>query len=199
MGEGTKSKFRERGATAVEAALVAPLMFLAIFGVMEFSLLFRTSLGASNASADGARTASVAGRDLDADYRTLRQIDKSAAALPDDVIQRIVIFRATDFDDPVPAACLTVAAPGGVDDVCNVYLPAQMEWPESEFGCNPAADPRPDPDRFWCPADRIVSVGTGLDYIGVHLVVDHEYATGFVGDHQELNETTVLKIEPEAQ
>jgi hypothetical protein len=44
-----------------------------------------------------------------------------------------------------------------------------------------------------------VSVGTGLDYIGIHLVVDHEYATGFVGDNQELNETTVLKIEPEAQ
>lgn len=189
----------ERGATAVEAALVAPLMFLAIFGIMEFSLLYRDHLGAENASADGARAASVAGRDLDADYKTLRQVAKSSSALPDEAIEKIIVFRATDFDDDVPPACLLIVPPGGVDGECNVYTPAQMAWPVSEFGCDPTLNPRADPDRYWCPADRIVSAGTGLDFVGVHIEVHHEYATGLVGDETDLSSTSVLKIEPEAK
>jgi Flp pilus assembly pilin Flp len=194
-----KIRLSERGATAVEAALVAPLIFLVLFGIMEFSLMFRSSLGVTNAANDGARAASVAGRDLDADYRTLRQIEKSSAAIDSNDIERIVIFRASSFDVPVPPACLAVVPPGGVNGVCNVYGPDQMQWPASEFGCNPGSNPRPDPDRYWCPDDRIVSVGTGLDYVGIHIEFEHVFATGMVGDSQDVSDTAVLKIEPEAQ
>ncbi len=50
----------ESGATAVEAALVFPLILLISFGIIEFSFLLRDYIGASQAARDSVRTASAA-------------------------------------------------------------------------------------------------------------------------------------------
>lgn len=190
---------RSRGAAAVEAAVVTPLLLLLFFGILEYGLRFRDELGATNASRDGARTASVAGRDFDADYRTVREVARSAAALDEGDIRKIVIFKASGPNDTVPPACEGLSGGQGVADVCNVYDPTHFAYPLSEFGCNPAANPRPDPDRHWCPDSRVVSVAAGLDYIGVYMEVDFTYATGLFGDTDIITQTAILKVEPEAQ
>ena len=45
----------QRGAAAVEFAIIAPLLFTIIFGIIEFSLLFYDKAVITNASREGAR------------------------------------------------------------------------------------------------------------------------------------------------
>ena len=49
----------ERGASALEFGLIAPVFFLFILGVIEFGLLFWTQLGMQHGVAMAARCASV--------------------------------------------------------------------------------------------------------------------------------------------
>jgi Flp pilus assembly protein TadG len=56
-----KSPRDERGATAVEFALLAPLFIMLLFGVISFGLVFAQQLGLSNGARQGARTGVVKG------------------------------------------------------------------------------------------------------------------------------------------
>lgn len=51
----------QRGATVVEYALVAPLLFLLIFGVIEFGRGIATYTAVSSAAREGARYAAAVG------------------------------------------------------------------------------------------------------------------------------------------
>jgi hypothetical protein len=68
---------RDRGAAAVEMALVLPLLLMLVFGIIEFGLLLTAKIGVTEAAREGARAATVdsdpsAARDrvrlLDDDY-----------------------------------------------------------------------------------------------------------------------------------
>ncbi|HEX2737764.1 MAG TPA: TadE family protein, partial [Acidimicrobiia bacterium] len=54
----------ERGAVLVEAALVTPLVFLLLFGVIEFGYAFYGKLTVNNMSVVGARAASGSANDV---------------------------------------------------------------------------------------------------------------------------------------
>jgi len=49
----------ERGASALEFALIAPAFFLFIFGIIEFGLLFWTQIGLQHGAEMAARCASI--------------------------------------------------------------------------------------------------------------------------------------------
>jgi len=187
-----------RGATLVEAAIITPVFLLFIFGIFEFGFAFRDFLGVANVTRDAARESSVAGDITDADYRMLRAVQRSGAALPDGAIDRLVIFEATGPTDDVPAAC---KAGTPVTGVCNVYSSADLTIPEIEFGCQEVAlgDPYDSPDRFWCPRDREVSVGSGLDYVGIYVRITHDYITGLFGNSVTFEDQMILKMEPQEQ
>ena len=115
-----------------EAAIISPVFFALLFGVIEMGILFRDHLTITNATRDGARTAAASGGDIDADWRILQTINQSAAAADRGDIQRIVIFKATSTSDKPTAACKTGP---GVDGVCNVYTVADFARPVSDFTC----------------------------------------------------------------
>jgi Flp pilus assembly protein TadG len=55
-----RSRLRsERGASTVEFALVAPLLFLLLFGIIEFGLILYDQAFITNASSEGARYATM--------------------------------------------------------------------------------------------------------------------------------------------
>ena len=57
---------REQGASAVEFALVLPVLVLLVFGIITFGIVFARTQGMEAAAREGARTASL-GRDVSED------------------------------------------------------------------------------------------------------------------------------------
>lgn len=49
----------DRGAAAVEFALVLPVLLLLVFGLMEFSRLYNVQISLSNAAREGARVMAI--------------------------------------------------------------------------------------------------------------------------------------------
>lgn len=188
----------ERGAALIESAIITPVLMMFIFGIFEFGFAFRDYLTVANATRDAVREASVAGNVGDTDYRMLRSIRRAAAALPDDGLDLIVIFRATGPTSTVPASC---AAGTSTVGLCNVYTSASLQLDETQFGCQAVADGDliNSPDRFWCPFDREVSAGTGLDYVGIYIRSQHDYITGLFGDSITFDDQMILKVEPQSQ
>lgn len=179
----------------VESAIITPVLMLFIFGILEFGLTFRDYLGVANSTRDGVRAASIAGSDLDADYRVLSAIRRASSALPDGAVKRIVVFKATGADSTPTPMC---AGGSSVPDQCNVYVASDLSRPSDEFGCASSTIAPNAPDRFWCPSSRQTSAGS-LDFVGVYMVVDHEYVTGLFGTNITFTDTIVLKVEPHEQ
>lgn len=192
----------DSGATLLESAIVTPVLLLFIFGIFEFGFAFRDYLAVANSTRDAAREASVAGNVLDADYRMLRAIERGSAALPDGAIERIVVWEASGPTDTVPGGCEGGTPDDGTGgEYCNVYTSADLALPEANFGCQAVSkgDLINSPDRFWCPGDREVSVGAGLDYVGIYIRITHEYITGLFGDDVVFEDQMILKVEPQEQ
>jgi Flp pilus assembly protein TadG len=53
------SKDAERGAAAVEFALVVPILLLLVFGIVDFGMMLNRDTMVNNASRDGVRAASL--------------------------------------------------------------------------------------------------------------------------------------------
>lgn len=122
----------ERGTTIVEAAFVTPIFLLLVMGVVEGGFYMQTYLGAANAVRAGARSASAAGNDTNADLFIVNSIAKESSAIPRAAIDFIVVYRADDFGatptevgaDGVSPGCLAGRA---VPGRCNVYTPADFD------------------------------------------------------------------------
>ena len=69
----------EKGVSAVEFALIAPLLFVLTFGSIEFALLLFDKAVITNASREGARAAIVYNAEVPDDYAPIREIVKSYA------------------------------------------------------------------------------------------------------------------------
>ena len=116
----------DSGAVMVEAALVTPLLVFLLFGTLEFGLLFRSYLTLNNAAQGGARAASIAGNQLDADYKILQSIKKESGAIQRSSVQRITIYHAANTTDEPTAGCTTGTPSAGSGSpswtgACNVY------------------------------------------------------------------------------
>ena len=134
---GLKQVGRSRGdggAVLVEAAVVLPLLFMLVFGVLEIGSALKSYSGAANAVRAGGRMASVAGNDADADRAILARMALESTGIPDGEIEYVVIWHASSTREQPPAACRPAAqgspnlvsvgvSDGGNDAVgaCNIY------------------------------------------------------------------------------
>lgn len=158
----------------MEMAIVAPLLLLLLFGIIEFGLAFRDRLTVSNAAQAAARVATAVGNRDDADYRVLQSVEQTISNLPSGglgVIEYVEVYLADSNGEP------TGGCPGGS---CNRYQYTYVD------GSGPLCDwtPCPDPDAGfnvnslnWPPPSRNVEVGN-LDVLGVRIVYSHTWVTG---------------------
>jgi len=97
---------RERGAAAVELAIVFPLLFLVIAGIVDFGRAFFTQIEVTNAAREGARAAVVMVPNAD------------------------VITRATNAAAGVPSLTASVIASctAGATSDASVQVQASFQW-----------------------------------------------------------------------
>jgi Flp pilus assembly protein TadG len=186
------------GVALVEAALVTPLVFTVLFGIMEFSWMLKDRMSVANAAHDAAREVSASATDGQADFQALRAARRSLSAL-DGKVDYIVIFKANAANgagSQVPNACTTAAAiaAGGVSGVCNVYAGTDLAAPSTSFGYSPIT---PNPlllDRFHPPRNRNDS-RRAREFVGVHVAFTYRPLTGLTNRTRQLTATTVMPIE----
>ena len=194
---------RERGASAVEAALVAPLFFLFVFAIIEFGVFLFNTDAVANASRAGTREASTWASSPLADLNALRAANKSLGSLAAR-IDAVVVFRGTSASSPVPAACVAqiTTSSRGIAGECNIYRQADLRsLNEANFGwsdLNTVADNVGKWDESW-PATRRIEEITGdvsPDWVGVYIQARHKSLSGVVPS-RKIKRTSLAQIEPQ--
>lgn len=175
----------DRGATLVEMALVFPILVLILIGIAEMGIAFKGHLTASYASREGARVAAFVGDALDADCQIVTAV---ASILGPDLekLERIEIYRTTQQGVQIPSQTNVARYDGGDPMKCNTPDDSSDSWSRTEP---------------WSATSRQVVSGTNpLDIIGVRVVMEQNWITNFgpFSGTIELNEATIMRMEPEA-
>ncbi len=184
----------------VEAALVTPLLFLLLFGVIEFGYAFYGKLTVDNMSVVGARAASGSANDVLADYQVLQSVVGANTGISTSDIQLVIVYRATGPSDRVPTSCLA-ASVTNTPSVrgCNRYVGTDLARPSTDFGCVGPPGPATKIDNYWCPTARksgLSGADGPPDYIGVYVKAAHRNLTGVLGGSVTFTTDTVMRIEP---
>ena len=96
----------EHGQALVEMALVLPLFFLLLFGVIEMGRIGYAYISVSNAAREGGRVATIGGTDLD-----INSSIKNAAASLDPASLTITITPTQDQRQSGQAVTVSVSYP----------------------------------------------------------------------------------------
>lgn len=171
---------RERGAAALEFALVAPLFLLVVFGGIEIGLMFRSHLALQDMSRSAARVASIQRDNADADREILQRVVNGAATLNGEVT-KVIIFHAPTLDATLPPSCIdsVLDTPATQAGLCNSY--------GSDY--EDVADGTTSPENGLTSAQR-----TQWQNLGIYIEYDYQYVTGFF-DSITLSASTVEVVE----
>lgn len=123
----------ERGAAAVEFAIVASIFFLLVFGIIDFGFGFHTWNGTANAAREGARRAAV---------------DPNQA----DIIA--TTKKAVDYLDPALLSITVSCSHGGAFATCG----PESSWLDGDY-VRVTVDYR---YQFMTPIGSMVGMGDGL-------------------------------------
>ncbi len=173
---------RQLGQSLVEFALVAPVLFLVIFGIIEFCFLYQSLNTVSFAAREGARVGAILGpTSATADTQIIQAIQNATAngtGLLFSSLQKIEIFKS-DQNGTAPA--LTAGCtPSANEDVFDGQGNA----------CPPAN---------WPPSSRSATFNA-QDYLGVRITFFYNWVTSFVsaaGGQLQLTSVSVQLIEPQ--
>jgi len=179
----------ERGAAAVEFAIILPVLVLVLFGIFEYGLLFREKLTIASAATSAARTGATMGTRAEADYAILQALEAGLYDQVDtSVLIRVEIFKA------VPETGVNT----GLADTYVFDSAATCKW-------NPCPDQPPDgvgPVGSWLPDSRDTTLepgGGGLDVLGVEVFYHHTAITNLIpGVDRNLSERALVRLEPDA-
>ena len=191
----------QRGAVAVEAALITPLLLIFVFGIIEFSLLLRDSAAVGSAARVGSRMASTAAGAGVGECLTgpeappctptntpaLAQvaadaIQRAGSAMPADSVEYIWVYRANAQGFPGTATSMDGAS-CGVDCV--------------EFAWNDATDRFRYASGSWQPATINACLNNVNSMtVGVYVRARHDFLTGLFGDGVDIDDRSVMKFEP---
>ncbi len=223
VGPARPSSWRtrgERGAVAVEFAIVATLLVPLVAGIIDFGTLFQKRQAVQDSTRAGARVGSascailsgspispncVAGNLVDQDAKIMQAL---RARLGSSVSQvtKIVVYRSVALDDDATplrgrmiSACRETTVPGGVNRFCNVYGPNELALVDSlddaalatRFSCADLA-------RFWCPTTRERARRADDAYIGVQVELRHPHIVRLFGSDVKITYRSVFRLDPNA-
>jgi TadE-like protein len=205
----------DRGAAAVEAALITPILCLLIFGIIEFSFLLRDYAVVSSDVRVGARIASTgAGAGpgtcevyvgappcTNGNSPALAQlaadaIQREGSAMPPNAINYILVYQANDKG--YPGANGATAMPSSCAGVTNCV---KFTWQPKAAG---GAGAFRYADGTWLsknisacfPGKANQTPPAGLDRVGVYMNATHSMITGLFGSAITLSDHAAFDFEP---
>ena len=167
----------ERGAALVEMAAVIGLLMLIAIGAFEWGMAFRDSISVSTAAREGARVASSAGQDPDADCFIIEAAAGALQAISGNKVVELWIYESSTGETVGSASRYRPQQPNDVGLVCNgAWFRLSNNYPPS------ARD----------------NDGAVRDWIGVQITYDHTWKTGFAfwRGTSRWNERAVMHLEP---
>lgn len=171
---GRPTRRAERGAVAVEAAIVSTLLFTIAVGIVDVSMLFRTSYEVSSASRAGARLASAEPRSTTFARDAAQQAAASMADLDGTRITKLWVYKANTASavgDPVSGVTCSSSCVQFTVDAAGVVSAGTGSWTA----------------RQACAGGTVDSVGVRVQY--------RNDAPIRIGENALLEETTVMRLE----
>jgi len=196
----------ERGAVAIEAALVTGVVLLMIFGVVEMAFVMRDYVGVTSAARVGARAASTgaAAGSCVADpadvvpcpahgvpelaQEAADAIASARTVLPEDAITYIMVYKAND--DGFPGSATSMPPLSSCTTSCVAY-----KWSPSQNRFRYAQGSWDSRTINGCAEPQAPSY-LPLDGVGVQIVVEHDWLTGIFGQSMQLSDHAVMSFEP---
>jgi hypothetical protein len=201
----------ERGAAAVEAALITPILVLLVFGIIEFSFVLRDYQVVSSDVRAGARIAST-GADAgpgtcevyvgappctSGNSPALAQlaadaIQREGSAMPPNSINYILVYQANDKG--FPGANGSTAMPSSCAGVANCV---KFTWqPNAASGAGAFRYA----DGVWL-SKNISACFPGnatwpLNRVGVYMNATHKMITGLFGSSITISDRAAFDFEP---
>ena len=109
----------EKGASAVEFALILPILIMLVFGIFQFGIAYNNYIALTHAAREGARLAAV---NMDELLGITEFENRVIASAPSVSIESITLSgQDGDIGDPV-----TVTVTG---EVLNIVIPLVGSWP----------------------------------------------------------------------
>ena len=206
LGRARARRRGQRGAVAVEAALVTPVVVLLLLGIIEFSLVMRDYVAVTSASRSGARMASSsagAGAQVCDTAETGTQCSNTSApelaklaanaiqtqgsALNKDSINYILVYKANAKGFP---GSLTHWGSNALTDCKNAGSCVAYTWVDAS-------------DKFkysvgngtWA-SSTINACVSNSDSVGVYLNSTHTFITKMFGSSTTVSDRTVMRFEP---
>ncbi len=175
---------KDSGASLLEAAIVAPVILLIVFSIIELSFAYRSASITSTAARSGARlAASTYGDAAPADQATVRDAIATAVNIaiadlrPEATPTRMLIFESTSTGTPLSgnlATCGASCMSFTWDTATNRFVHQSGSWT--------------DPDNC----------GIVLDRVGVYVEVAHRPTAPLLSTTIKVDEVTVMRLEPGA-
>jgi hypothetical protein len=170
---------RDRGTAAIEFAFAIMILLVLALGAYEWGTGFSDRISMTAAVREAGRVGSAAGDHPDADCRIIEAAAGALQAVSGNDVKQLWIYES-DVN-------------GTVTSNRQVYVPDDGSDPD--LACSGATWSRTM--TGWPPSSR-VNTGSIRDWIGVKVIVDHEWKTGFLwwDGTVEWEEDSVFHLEP---
>jgi TadE-like protein len=177
----------ERGASAVEAVIVTPVVMALIFGIIEMGFVFKDYLAASGAVRAGVRIAAASPRTSTFAQLSADRVAKTGGAMNFDNVEEMWVYKV-DPTDP------TSSKPFGKADFDHGCDPCvKFGWDAGTQAFVSTADTWLASTQNACSSS---SLGGPPDRIGVYLKLKHDAFTGLLFNTIYISESSILSLEP---
>jgi hypothetical protein len=188
----------QRGAVAVEAALVLPILFTMLFGIIELSLLVRDEISTTSATRVAARIAATGAGAGQGDCNPkpctpptspkLAQLaadalEQTGLSMPKDSIDYVLVYKANDKGYPGAVGNKTMPSSCASTPSCVMF-----KWIDAQ-----------DAFRYDSGAWDSTSINACVnqsDLVGIYLHSTHRWVSGLFGSSIAVSDRAVTRFEP---
>ena len=136
---------RDDGAVAVEAALLLPILFIILFGILDSALDLRDVAAAGSVARHGARIASAEPRRASMPDDVAAAVARAASALPPESIDELWVYQADAHGLPLTAPSLSACVDRCLRMTWNAtqrtFVRSSGRWPPEQVNAC-VGDPR---------------------------------------------------------